>query len=77
MPTITRNAVECAFCGTVIESTHVHDCKFHVCDAMKTAHPEITRAWDGLMVDGGTAYLRRGFVAAGDYIERSEFCDQE
>lgn len=43
---ITRNAVRCKRCGTVLESRHDHD--FRRCGC-------------GTMVDGGLSYLRRGW----------------
>ncbi len=44
---ITRNAIRCLKCNTVIESKHVHDFVRCPCKAC--------------FVDGGHDYLRRGF----------------
>lgn len=47
MGRIIRNAIKCLECGSVIESHHRHDFKECACGAA--------------FVDGGKAYLRRGF----------------
>lgn len=46
---LTRNAVRCLDCDTVIESTHRHDYRTCGCP-------------NGAMVDGGLAYQRWGAV---------------
>lgn len=52
---IKVNAIECAYCGTRIESTHRHDFVTHTCEELKRLYGE-----DGyIAADGGKAYLRR------------------
>lgn len=54
------NKIRCNSCGDVIVSEHRHDFKFCRCGRMA--------------VDGGTDYLRRGFVdSPDDYTELSEY----
>lgn len=60
--TIVRNIAECAKCGDVIESKHRHDFVACKCGAIFT--------------DGGTAYIRRGYMEPGDIIDRSERADE-
>lgn len=50
---LVKNAARCKSCGTVVESTHVHDFKWCACKKM--------------FVDGGLQYIRRG--GALDVIE--------
>lgn len=45
---IRKNAVRCRKCGTYLESKHRHDYRTCECPAQ-------------VMVDGGKAYLRRGW----------------
>lgn len=66
---IRKNAVRCRKCGTYLESTHRHDYRTCECPAQ-------------VMVDGGKAYLRRGWNGdlgkAEDLIEElSEYDEQE
>lgn len=64
MKKIVRNAVRCKHCGDVIESVHPHDFKFCSCGSVA--------------VDGGHAYLKRGFKdSEDDFEELSEFADDE
>jgi hypothetical protein len=55
---VVRNAARCRKCGTVVESAHRHDWRSCPCGAV--------------FVDGGTAYLRRGFTHQDDLEELSE-----
>lgn len=55
---IIRNAVQCRYCGDVIESTYRHD--FKTCGCGRVS------------VDGGHDYLRRGCVSPDDYTDLSE-----
>jgi Zn finger protein HypA/HybF involved in hydrogenase expression len=57
---IIRNAAKCRHCGKVIESTHVHDFRWHECAAGKD-----------FAVDGGKCYLRR-VGSPEDYEDVSE-----
>ena len=64
MQRIVRNAARCRHCGDVIESTNTHDFKRCSCGA--------------IFVDGGHAYLGRGFTdSPDDYEELSEFEGEE
>jgi len=60
---ILKNKAMCRKCGTTIESTHVHD--FVSCGCRR------------IFVDGGREYLRRGFEYPEDFIELSEFAEEE
>jgi hypothetical protein len=62
---ILRNRAQCRNCEEVIESHHRND--FVVCGCYKNS-PDC----QGIFVDGGTAYLRRG-GALQNIIELSEF----
>lgn len=55
---ITRNALKCLDCGDTIESTHRHDWRQCSC-----GHA---------FVDGGTEYLRRGFLDEERVVDLSE-----
>ena len=58
MRKIIRNAIQCKFCGVIIESTYRHEyvqCKCGAC-----------------AVDGGHDYLRRSFKDKDCYIDLSE-----
>lgn len=60
MRRITRNAIQCKYCGDVIESKHLHD--FVVCSC------------GACSVDGGHDYIRRGFThSRNDFTDLSEF----
>lgn len=54
---IIRNMAKCNICGDIIESKHVHDFKYCKCGR--------------IFVDGGHAYLRRGFKEDGDFTDLS------
>ncbi len=82
MSKIRRNAIQCNYCGHVLESTHRHDFRTHHCEKAPKV-PE--RKWvDGklietgamvppmMMVDGGKEYIRRT-VNNGLYKEISEY----
>lgn len=58
MGRIIRNAAKCLACGVTVESKHRHDYKVCGCD-------------NETMVDGGTAYLRRGAVDFGQVEDLS------
>lgn len=60
MEKIIVNRVKCKHCGDIITSKHRHD--YQMCKCGKVS------------VDGGTAYLRRGFQTSPDtdYEEMSE-----
>ena len=60
---ITKNRCKCKHCGDVIESKHVHD--FVNCKCGK------------IFTDGGTEYIRRGYVHPTDIIDLSEGYDEE
>lgn len=60
---LTRNAARCNDCGDVIESKHRHDFVSCSCRA--------------IYVDGGLAYLRRGFVPGADFTDMSEYEEAE
>lgn len=60
---IIRNAIQCKKCGSIIESTSVHDFKFCSCRACA--------------VDGGHEYLRRLAKSMDDFIELSETNDED
>lgn len=57
MGRIIRNAIKCLECGSVIESRHRHDFKTCACGAC--------------FVDGGKAYLRRGFKREDQFEDLS------
>ena len=56
--TIISNKAQCLVCGYIIESRFRHD--FASCKC------------GNIFVDGGKEYLRRGFKAAGTFMELSE-----
>lgn len=56
---LTRNAVRCKGCDTVIESKHRHDFRRCPCGAVA--------------VDGGLAYVRRCFREDAAWDELSEY----
>lgn len=83
--TILRNAIECRYCGLVLESTHVHDYREHTCrkgpvigkvkkwvgsDLVETDEDQ----YPWMMVDGGREYIRRS-KDDGHYIDRSEYAE--
>ena len=61
MEKVIVNRCQCARCDDVIESTHVHDFVRCKCGAIFT--------------DGGTEYIRRGFMNIDDIIDLSKFED--
>lgn len=68
MSKLKSNKVECVGCHKIVESTHRHDYRTHACHDV-----EGNAVW--FMVDGGLAYLRRGWGGGrpeDHYIERSE-----
>lgn len=54
---IIRNSAKCLDCDTEIESTHRHDFKTCPCG--------------NIFVDGGHAYIRRGFRDGARYTDTS------
>lgn len=60
-PKILRNRCQCRKCLDIIESKHRHDFVQCKCGAIFT--------------DGGTDYIRRGFIDANDIIDLSESKD--
>lgn len=60
MKRLIRNAAQCAKCGDVVESKHVHDFAACSCGA--------------IFVDGGLEYLRAGGRAV-DFIWMTEYED--
>jgi hypothetical protein len=82
---IIRNAVQCVYCGHVLESKHRHDYRTHECKdgpvlgKKKKWNTEMTELeeidepqYPWIMVDGGLEYLRRGGERE-HYIELSEY----
>ncbi len=65
---LTRNAVECHTCNTIIESKHRHD--WVRCKCLQESETSI-------YVDGGLAYTRRGAGANADYTDLSTYEDRE
>jgi len=64
MRKILHNRIRCNHCGDVIESVNRHD--FEQCSC------------GTVFVDGGTDYLRRGYVnAPEDYTDLSEYAEDE
>lgn len=62
MKKLIRNAIQCNFCGAVIESTYRHD--YVKCSCGRVA------------VDGGLSYARRTFMGTKeDYTELSVYED--
>ena len=61
--TIIRNAIQCKKCGDIIESASVHD--FKIC------------SFGACSVDGGNRYLRRCAMSMNDFIELSEFQNEQ
>jgi hypothetical protein len=62
MRRIIKNAIKCIHCGDIIESRYRHDF--------------VTCSCGCCSVDGGTDYLRRGFINShDDFIDLSEFDD--
>lgn len=61
MINIKTNKIKCRHCQDIIESTHVHDFKYCSCNTVA--------------VDGGHDYLKRCFTSPEDYIELSEYDD--
>lgn len=60
---IIRNSAKCRKCGDEIQSRHRHDLVYCSCQ--------------NLFVDGGTAYLRRGFEEVGTVEETSIIVDDD
>jgi len=58
---ILLNSIQCKHCKEIIVSRHVHDYVRCSCGQVS--------------VDGGTHYLRRGFIELTDYKELSKFDD--
>ena len=56
--TVLINQAQCLLCGEIIQSTHRHDFRSCTCG--------------NLFVDGGRAYLRRGWTQEGSWKELSE-----
>lgn len=59
---LIRNAAKCLQCGDVVESRHRWDCNLCTCGA--------------LMVDGGTDYIKRGWID-DDTHGIEEMCEWE
>lgn len=80
---ILRNAIECRYCGKVLESHHRHDYKYHTCrkgpvvgkvkewknDVLVDTHDD---QYPWMMVDGGLDYIRRS-ADTEHFIDRSEY----
>ena len=62
-PQLTRNAAECHNCHTIIESKHRHD--WVQCNCVP---PD-----NGIYVDGGLAYSRRGAGINANYTDLCEY----
>lgn len=61
---IVRNVAKCLICGETIESTHRYD--YRICSC------------GNLRVDGGTDYIRRGFMNGRESFENlNEFIEEE
>lgn len=60
---IIRNAVHCHHCDTVIESVHRHDFQYCNCPPDSTTR---------VFVDGGLAYLRRGYGPHANFTDLTE-----
>jgi len=63
---IVHNKIGCMNCGDVIESMHVHD--WVACSCFKNEEGN-----QGVFVDGGKEYLRRG--GSNNYVNLSETYD--
>ena len=63
MKRLTRNAIECHNCGTIIESTHRHDMRRCNCESDN----------DAVWVDGGLDYQRGAFGYDSDFTDVSEY----
>lgn len=62
MQKIVRNMIKCNRCGDIIESTYRHEFVSCICGCCS--------------VDGGTDYLRRGFInSEEDFTELSVYED--
>lgn len=60
---ITRNAAMCQLCLDVIESKHTHDYKQCRCG--------------NVTVDGGKDYIRRNVQDQSEYLDMSEFDEED
>ena len=84
---IIRNAIECAYCGHEVVSTHRHHFATHECERgplrpAKEWNAAMTELVDTgklerprIAADGGNDYLRR-VGNPEDYIEASEFLEE-
>lgn len=63
MGRIIRNAARCVHCNDEIESKHRHDFRSCKCGTV--------------FVDGGKSYLRRGFKKQTDFVDLSEYAEDE
>jgi hypothetical protein len=85
---IVRNAIECAYCGHEVVSTHRHHFASHSCEKSplrpaKEWNAAMTELVDTgrlehpyIAADGGNDYLRR-VGSPEDYIEASEFLEED
>lgn len=60
---IIKNAIQCKKCGDIIESVSEHDFKTCSCGACS--------------IDGGKYYLKRCSMSLDDFIELSEYQEQQ
>lgn len=65
---MSKNAIECAYCGAIIESTFRHDFQQHSCEKMRAERGEDYF----IAADGGNDYWRRCGTAGRDYKELGE-----
>lgn len=83
MTRILRNAIECRYCGKVLESKYRHDYQSHTC--LKGPVVGKVKEWKGdvlvdtdadqypfMVVDGGLDYIRRS-LPTEHFIDRSEY----
>lgn len=82
MSKIKRNAIQCKYCGIVIESKHRHDFVVHECTRAGKISTEFNHdkckyqpSFPRIAVDGGKEYLRR-LGNPIDMIELSEYSDE-
>lgn len=71
MSQILKNAIECAFCSVVVESTHVTHYARHACDGLLAAYPDDPNAH--IAASGGKWKLDRTFNKESDFKDVSEF----
>lgn len=78
MKKILKNKAQCLNCKDILESIDVHDwvsCSCWGQEQLKMSKDLSYMAKHGIFIDGGTEYLRRGYVVESEVLELSEYSD--